>query len=178
VESDGSSVRASNFTAGVTLGLAALLVVACKPRPDLNTPCSMPRRTDAGVSFVTERQVRELIGTGSARDATRDFIAFGSLDCEDLVCVRDATFVSDAGLDEAAKGYCSKVCDAFIADTCQSSDPALDQRGDTRLGCRPLLLDQQTLEAINQDPVARRYFPNPVKTEFFCARGAAPDAGL
>jgi hypothetical protein len=131
----------------------------------------MPRRIDAGITYLTEREVRARTGTGA--NATRDFLSFGSADC--LVCVRDATFITDAGDDAVAFGYCSSYCDVGAA--CPSSNAELDKRGDTRLKCRPLLLDEQTLEAISQDPQARKLI-NGVKSPLFCARGNAPDAGL
>lgn len=158
--------------------LAALLAssfffLACPPRGDLGNPCKMPRRTDAGTTNLTEKEVRAR--TGTAANATRDFLAFGSIDCDDLLCVRDATYASDAGDDAEALGYCSKPCD--IGAACPSSNPDDDMRGDRRLNCRPLLLDEQTLEAINQDPAARRILNN-VKSPYFCARGSTPDAGM
>jgi hypothetical protein len=162
-----------------SFGLAGLVIIAatafsaCPPSTDRGRRCVMPKRTDAGVAFITEREVRARTGTGA--NATRDFLAFGSLDCDSLLCVRDATFASDAGEDDPAAGYCSNPCD--IGAACPSFDPRLDERGDTRLNCRALLLDEQTLEAINQDPSAREILPV-VRTPYFCARGAAPDAGM
>lgn len=153
---------------GCILGLAA-----CPPGTDRNRPCQMPRRTDAGIVFLTEREVRAR--TGTASNATRDFLAFGSLDCDDLLCVRDATYVTDAGDNDPATGYCSNPCD--LGAPCPSYDQKLDERGDTKLSCRALLLDEQTLEAINQDPAARSILNN-VKSPFFCARGSTPDAGI
>lgn len=161
---------------GLWLVSAALVTMgffACPPTGDLNRPCQMPRRTDAGTTFLTEKEVRAR--TGTASNATRDFLSFGSLDCADLLCVRDATFTTDAGDDAVAFGYCSNPCD--IGAACPSFDPEFDKRGDTRLNCRPLLLDEQTLEAINQDPQARKLI-NGVKSPLFCARGSSPDAGM
>jgi hypothetical protein len=155
------------------LAVVALGLAGCPPASDLNKPCQMPRRTDAGVTFLTEKEVRAR--TGTASNATRDFLAFGSLDCDDLLCVRDATFLPDAGENDVAYGYCSKPCD--IGAACPSYQKELDERGDTRLNCRPLLLDEQTLEAINQDPAARKILNN-VKSPYFCARGSSPDAGM
>lgn len=151
----------------------ATALSACPPKGDLNRPCQMPRRTDAGIVFLTEKEVRAR--TGTASNATRDFLAFGSLDCDGLLCVRDATYVTDAGDNDIATGYCSDPCNVGAA--CPSYDQQLDERGDTKLTCRALLLDEQTLEAINQDPAARSILNN-VKSPFFCARGSTPDAGM
>lgn len=153
--------------------VACLTLLACPPGTDRGKPCQMPRRTDAGTTFLTEKEVRARTST-TAGNATRDFLSFGSLDCDDLLCVRDATFVSDAGENDVAEGYCSNPCD--IGTACPSFNPDDDKRGDRQLSCRPLLLDEQTLEAINQDPAARRVLNN-VKSPYFCARGNVPDAG-
>jgi hypothetical protein len=153
--------------------LSLTLVLSACPQTDRGRPCKMPRKTDAGTVFITEAQVRARTGTGS--NATRDFLAFGSLDCDSLLCIRDATFVSDAGDNEDAQGYCSNACDLGAA--CPSYDPRLDDIAATRLNCRPLLLDAQTLAVINQDPAAKALINN-VQSEFFCARGSTPDAGM
>ncbi len=153
--------------------LASLGILACPPTTDRGRRCQMPRRTDAGTTFLTEKEVRARSVTAS--NATRDFLAFGSLDCDDLLCVRDATYVTDAGDNDVAYGYCSNPCDVGAA--CPSFDAELDKRGDTRLNCRPLLLDEETLAAINMDAQARKVLNN-VKSPFFCARGNSPDAGM
>jgi hypothetical protein len=165
------AVKRTGLFLGALVTLAAGFS-ACPPSTDRGRPCQMPRRTDAGTTFLTEKDVRAR--TGTASNATRDFLAFGSLDCDDLLCVRDATYVTDAGDDAVAFGYCSNPCD--IGAACPSFDPELDKRGDTKLNCRALLLDEQTLEAINQDPSARKIIN--VKSPYFCARGSSPDAGM
>lgn len=165
----------SNVNAKSTLLFLGCItaLAACPPGTDRNRPCQMPRRTDAGVVFLTEKEVRAR--TGTASNATRDFLAFGSLDCDDLLCVRDATYSNDAGENDIATGYCSNPCD--IGAACPSYKKELDERGDTKMSCRALLLDEQTLAAINQDPNAKNIINN-VQTPFFCARGSVPDAGM
>lgn len=140
----------------------ALTVVACKPVTDLNTTCTLVKRNPDGGSPlpILEREVRDQAGNN------KDFIAVGSVQCEDLICVRDANFSNDAGLDDPATGYCSRQCAEGSA--CPSYDEALD-RGPTALGCRPLLLSAETLAALKDD------FPG-VRDPYFCAR--SPDAGM
>jgi hypothetical protein len=149
---------------------AALLLgtslVGCKPATDLNQRCNMVKKNPDGGSPVPilEKDVR------NAQGANKDFIALGSLDCEDLICVRDSAFTSDAGPDDPAEGYCSRSCAQGSA--CPSYDENLD-RGQKALSCRALLLTQETLAQLTGDAG----FPG-VRDPYFCARGAAPDAGM
>ena len=151
--------------------LLALELLGCSVKSGLNTQCNLPKRVDGGVSFLTEGEVQELTSSGS--ESTRDFIAFGAVDCEDLVCVRDATFPRGTDLAARAVGYCSRPC--LEGAQCPSDDTGLDQRQDTKLNCRPLLLDKSTLAALAQSGLAPDV--GNVKEPFFCARGSTPDAG-
>lgn len=153
------------------LVVSALLLsglIGCSVGSGLNKKCNLPRKADGGVVFLTEGEVQEK--TASAKD----FIGFGSLDCEDLVCVRDSTFPKGTDLAAPALGYCSKQC--VEGSTCASDDSALDKKADTALKCRPLLLDRETLAAIAADPALSNQLGN-VREPYFCARGGAPDAG-
>ena len=162
--------------------VAALSVLAqgCKPVTDLNSRCTLVKRNpDGGAPVpVREGEVREL------QAQNKDFIALGSIDCEDLVCVRDSEFpVPDGGFDPAADalGYCSKRC--LPGDACPSGVPAEDTDAKKRLICRPLLLDAETLALLcNGSPEdkakCKAYFGNTSKPDF-CARGGViPDAGI
>ena len=159
----------------VLLALSAttlvLGLVGCSVGSGLNKNCNLPRKVDGGVVFLTEGEVQEKTGGG------KDFIAFGALDCEDLVCVRDSSYAkSDAGADlsKPALGYCSRPC--VENSVCPSDDSALDNKSDTALKCRPLLLDRDTLAAIAAIPSIAAQIGN-VREPFFCARGSSPDAG-
>lgn len=146
------------------------LITACPERSGLNIPCNLPKRSaDGGVALLTEREVQENLGTGSG--ATRDFIAFAAFDCPGAVCVRDSSFPKSANLDEPALGYCSVDCAQGLA--CPSDDPALDERGDTRLSCRPLLLTKEALQVIIESGNSFG-----VQEPYFCARGGLGDAGV
>ncbi len=143
-----------------------VLVVGCKPATDLNQVCQLVKRNpDGGTPVpILESEVR------NAQGQNKDFIAFGSIDCEDLVCVRDSNFSNDAGPGEPASGYCSRQC--VQATTCPSYDENLD-KGPKALSCRALLLSAETLAALQSGDGG---FAG-VRDPFFCARGSTPDAG-
>jgi len=149
----------------LALTAAALVAAGCKPATDLNTPCRLVKRNpDGGAPLtISESVVRANLS------ADKDFISFGTVECEDFVCVRDTNFQSDAGPDEPAYGYCSRSCAAGNA--CPSFDSSLDD-GPDRLRCRALLLDAETLKQLADQGLN----PGNVRDPYFCARGGA-DAG-
>jgi hypothetical protein len=160
--------RRSRWTS-LAVVLAAAAASGCRPPTDLNRPCELIRPApDGGTPIpLLESEVQAAVGRN------KDFIAFGQVTCDDLICVRDADYVnqSDAGVDGGARvalGYCSRSC--LPAAGCPSSDPALDQ-GSTRLNCRPLLLDQRSLAGLDAGDLGA------VRDPYFCARGHAADAG-
>jgi hypothetical protein len=148
--------------------VCALLASACKPGTDLNRPCRLVKRNpDGGAALpILESEVKNKVGRN------KDFISIGTVDCEDLICVRDADLTNDAGPFDPAFGYCSRGC--LEGSTCPSYESALD-KGTTRLNCRALLLDKETLAQLAG---ADGGSPGNVRDPFFCARGITPDAGL
>ena len=89
--------------------LVLFAVVGCKASSQLGDECAMVKRdprVDGGRLYVTNGEIK--VG------ATKDFISFGSIDCDDLICVRDADYAPpDGGVlnpTETAKGYCSRSC--------------------------------------------------------------------
>lgn len=161
----------------VALSLAGL---ACKPATDLNRPCALIRKDPANPKQSLPITLGEL-------KANKDFISFGVVECEDLVCVRDADFkqgLNDAGVtspSDPAFGYCSRPCQPSNASACPSYDSALDERAATKLSCRALLLDAETLAAIcAADPKKCEDFLGGTKDPNFCAQGAsaAGDGGV
>ena len=155
--------------------LVAIFVVAgCKVPTDLGNECQMVKRdpnVDGGRLFIKEGEIKD--------GANKDFISFGSAECEDRACVRDINF--PRGLDESlpAKGYCSRVCLPSTPNACPPAK-AEDEKDPLRnLSCRALLLDQATLSAICMDSPAdcQRYFGG-AQTPYFCARGGSVDAGM
>lgn len=114
--------------------------------------------------------------------AQQDFISFGSVNCEDLICVRDQDYPralnEDGSLNEnaPAMGYCSKPC-VEGGSSCEVTDtddvnPDLPRR----MSCRPMLLDQDTLDALRSADEAfyRRTFGEN-NSPFFCAGALIPD---
>ncbi|MDP1827367.1 MAG: adventurous gliding motility lipoprotein CglC [Archangium sp.] len=146
-----------------TLGV---LGAGCKPATDLNNSCQLVKRNpDGGIPLpLLEGEVR------NAQGQNKDFIAIGSIECEDLICVRDSFFTSDASVDVPAQGYCSRQC--VPGTECPSFDPELD-KGPKALRCRALLLSPETLAALTAGDGG---FAG-VRDPNFCARGLA-DGGM
>ncbi|MBS1150976.1 MAG: gliding motility protein, partial [Myxococcaceae bacterium] len=122
------------------IGLVLVAVVGCRAASQLGEECAMVKRdVDGGRLFLTNGEIK--VGAG------KDFLSFGSTDCDDLICVRDSDHApSDGGPlnpNETARGYCSKSC--LIGNACPSASAKLDGDPRTRLTCRPLLLDAETL---------------------------------
>lgn len=159
----------------VGIGMALLLALACKPATDLNKPCNLVKKGDGGIAFITEGDVQNRL-----KNHPLDFITFGSVDCEDLTCVRDPSFPAGADLTAPAKGYCSTVC--IEGSTCRSFDDSYDKDPATALTCRALLLDAATLGAIcnKEDGGASDCAAvGNASQPFFCARGSSAfDAGI
>jgi hypothetical protein len=154
---------------------AALIVIACTSS-DLNTPCTLVKANPDGGKPLNILKTDDVIKNGAAKD----FISFGSPECEDQVCVRDSAFREDAGDTSAeAHGYCSTSCAEGSSGSCQSFSGALDNDPATRLSCRALLLDSATLLALKmQDPVTYDETFGATTSPFFCARSVTFDAGM
>ena len=75
------SVRSALFLS------AALLASGCEVTSELGKPCTLVRK-----ATPEERPagVRSTPVLESEIAPNQDFISFGSMDCEDLICVRDA----------------------------------------------------------------------------------------
>jgi hypothetical protein len=158
-------MRNALLVAATTCGV--LLLGACRPATDLNRTCTLVKRNpDGGTGTlpILEKDVR------NAQGANKDFIAIGSIECEDLVCVRDSAFTNDAGPDDPAQGYCSRQC--VQGSACPSFEESLD-KGPKALNCRALLLTAETLAALSGDGGFAG-----VRDPYFCARGATPDGGM
>jgi len=156
--------------------LLVVLLGACTEQTDLGTPCTLVRANPDG-----GRAIAVLKSDSVIRDAAnKDFISFGSTECEDQVCVRDSAYVdhSDGGTDPSAKGYCSRACVENSTVGCPSQDGNLDRDAKTRLSCRALLLDSTTLAAIKAaDPARYQATFGTTTSPYFCARGSVGDAG-
>jgi hypothetical protein len=165
----------------VVLGVTEL---GCRQANDLGTYCILVRRNPADppgtISSIPVRQ-GELPVTSGPTSSQRDYISFGSTECENLVCVRDATFseANEPGLSVGANfpayGVCSRPCTPSAQALCQAADSAIDKNPRTHLSCRQLVLDEATLAHLQQtDPVRYQQYFGTNTSPFFCARGTEP----
>jgi hypothetical protein len=151
-------------------------LVACVPT-DLNVPCVLVKGSPDGGPAVNILKDDPVI----RNSANKDFISFGSTECEDQVCVRDAAYNQDGMFtDGFAHGYCSRACVAGSSVGCPSQDGSLDSKPETKLSCRPLLLDEATLNAIKMaDPARYQQTFGMTTSPYFCARSPVIiDAGM
>lgn len=160
----------------IFLALAICAVPACKVTTDLGTPCTLVKKDPGDDTGKRSLPMKE-----SEVTAGKDFISFGAVECEDLVCVRDSSYAPLAGTTplptDDAKGYCSRPCLRCATTGCPAANPDDDSNPLKRLGCRPLILDEATLNSICQTDAekCKKYFGD-TKSPYFCARGQA-DAG-
>ncbi len=148
--------------------VAIIAVTSCKPATDLNRPCRLVKRNPDGGEALPILEGEVLANKGH----DKDFISIGTVDCDDLICVRDSHLVTDAGPFDPAYGYCSREC--LEGSVCPSYDSSLDTSAN-KLNCRALLLDKETLAVIAGGDGGA---PGNVRDPFFCARGQTPDAGI
>jgi hypothetical protein len=153
--------------------IALFLAIGCRQQTGLNIPCQLVKRdpADGGILTIKEKEIK--VGAG------KDFISFGSAECEDFVCVRDSNFTrADAGdqvpdPEAPALGYCSRSC---LPNTeCPSQEAGDDESAARRLSCRPLLLDAETISQICTVTPGVPFCG--ASTPYFCARGSN-DAGI
>ena len=148
---------------------AALPVAACRVTTDLGRSCQLVKKNPDGGSALP-------ILEGDLPGANKDFISFGATECEDLVCVRDSYAPRTGVATTAVSGYCSRSCVPNSSIGCPAANSSDDRDPAKRLGCRALLLDEQTLGAIcATDPSTCQQLGD-TRSPYFCARGN-PDGG-
>jgi hypothetical protein len=148
---------------------AVLLCGGCKVTTDIGKPCLLVKKGATGSAPVTAGDLRE----------GQDFISFGSLDCEDLICVKDADMPVESADNGQIKGYCSKPCvEDPLVNVCEVTDADAHESVKTRgMSCRPLLLDQQALDELRKsDPAAYRATFGDNNSPYFCT-GTKPTSG-
>jgi hypothetical protein len=158
-------------------------MAGCKQVNDLGTYCVLvkadPADTDPsdGISSIPVTQSEIPVVTGDS-NSKRDYLSFGSAECEDLVCVRDFAFseANEPGLpvgpSQPAYGICSTACTPTAASTCAPSDTSLQKNDRTKISCRQLVLDQDTLTKLKEeDPVQYQEYFGTNTSPYFCARG-------
>ena len=155
------------------LFLSLVLFLGCSAPSELGQECRLVKRDlDGGRQYITNAEIES--------GASKDFISLGSLDCEDLICVRSTGDARVGGPNESARGYCSKACN--IGSACPSYSREVDSNPKTRLICRPLLLDAETLRALCNGSEADRakcqtYFGGATSSDFCARESFSADAG-
>ncbi|QQR46817.1 adventurous gliding motility lipoprotein CglC [Myxococcus xanthus] len=160
---------------------AALLLGGCEVASEIGKPCALVRKATPEESAANNNSATMPILEREIA-AQQDFISFGSVNCEDLICVRDQDYPRELNADGTvngdapAMGYCSKPC-VEGGSSCEVTDtddvnPDLPRR----MSCRPMLLDQDTLDALRSADEAfyRRTFGEN-NSPFFCAGALIPD---
>ncbi|HZI08822.1 MAG TPA: adventurous gliding motility lipoprotein CglC [Myxococcus sp.] len=161
---------------------ATLLLGGCAVSSEIGKPCTLVRKATADEEQQFGRKFMPILEHEVA--PRQDFISFGSIECEDLVCVRDEDFpraLNDDGSvngNAEARGYCSKACveDSSACEVTDTSGVQEDLPG--RMACRALLLDQDTLEALrasDEDFYRRTFGEN--NSPYFCAGTPARQQG-
>lgn len=152
---------------------AFVLATGCQPKTDLGKTCVMIRKdpSDTDPSDGT----RSIDIKEDDVVAGKDFISFGSTDCDDLVCVRDASDPKGpAG--GVASGFCSRSCIPTSEATCLTGEEATDRS--SPFSCRSLILDETTLAAIKQaDPKRYQETFGDTQSPYFCAKPVPADGG-
>ena len=150
---------------------AALLCGGCEIPADVGKPCVLVKR-----DTTDPKKSAPVVLADIQRD--QDFISFGSLDCEDLLCVRNAGSpiqTTGEGTEQRVLGYCSKPCSSgAITDTCAVNHPEASAEITAGMSCRALLLDQQALNdlKVNSPAEYANTFGNNDASPFFCAAQA------
>jgi hypothetical protein len=152
------------FAVTAVLFLAALISLgACRVATDLGRPCTLVKKNPDGGSGSLAILEADL-------PVNKDFISFGATECEDLVCVRDAAVPKSNIPNATATGYCSRACVPNVSNGCPGANPDDDKDPNKKLGCRALLLDEQTLGVICTTQPATCQSIGDTRSPFFCAR--------
>ncbi|RKH44244.1 adventurous gliding motility lipoprotein CglC [Corallococcus llansteffanensis] len=155
---------------------AVLLLGGCEVTTELGKECRLVRKATTAEQETFGRDFMPILERDIAAD--QDFISFGALDCEDLVCVRDDASPRSDNPNDEALGYCSKECVEGTTTGCEVTRDDAAEGIKERMTCRPLLLDQATLEAIKvaDEAFYRRTFGEN-NSPYFCAGASAQAQG-
>jgi hypothetical protein len=144
--------------------LSGVLFTGCSSTSDLGTTCTLvkknPNEANDGIKSIPIMESEIVAG--------RDYISFGSTECEEFVCVRDAsTPKSDAT--GPATGVCTRSCIVTDSSSCKTGKSEVD-KGSNPYTCRALLLDPDTLAAIKaSDPATYAQTFGDNLSPYFCA---------
>lgn len=157
---------------------AVLLCGGCKVNSDIGTKCLLVKKKVGGTGTESEPVLRTDL------NENQDFISFGSLECEDLICVKDASMPIETAENGQVQGYCSKACvppddtTPQLQDPCAVTDPNAIESVKSRMACRALLLDQKALDDLREnDPDTYRATFGPNNSPYFCAGTPVTSSG-
>ncbi|QRK04671.1 adventurous gliding motility lipoprotein CglD [Archangium violaceum] len=152
---------------------AALLCGGCEVPSDIGKPCVLVKKS------TKEGEKSDPVTLEDIGEGDKDFISFGALDCEELVCVRDANSpIQTSGEGDGLRvlGYCSKACVPSddgapqIQSPCAVNHPEASAEVKASMSCRPLLLDQQALDYMRANsPEEYRATFGENSSPYFCA---------
>lgn len=147
---------------------AALLASGCSVTSELGKPCVLVKKP------TPEQEAEGLLSVPVLESEVaprQDFISFGSTDCVDLICVRDADFPRNSDPNAPAQGYCSKACvEGADSTACEVTETDVSEELRSRMACRSLLLDQASLEKLKaEDPALYQATFGDNNSPYFCA---------
>lgn len=146
---------------------ATFLLGGCSVVTELGMPCELVRRaTEEELAAGMNRAVP--VKEGELTPG-QDFISFGSLGCEEQICVRDAANPPDhENPDKIALGYCSIPC--IEGNSCEVTHPDAPKELSDRMTCRRMMLDDEALNRlkVSNPEMYRRTFGN-YENASFCA---------
>lgn len=137
------------------LALSLLMLAGCQAEKDLGQECRMTTRPPNSDQSVD-------IDATSVSDPNFDYVALGSAECDDLVCVRTAGSVNPENVEGKARGYCTAPC-------IDNSDCQPDFQGKKgTLSCERLLPDEAFLAQLKaSDPgLFERTFGSSVSAKY------------
>jgi hypothetical protein len=145
----------------VLLG-SALLASGCSVTTELGKPCVLVKKPSEAEQ---EQGIRSKPVLEGEIATNQDFISFGSTDCEELICVRDAAFPRNTDPNAPATGYCSQPCVEGTS-SCEVTDSEVSADLKSRMTCRSLIMDQATLDRLRAE--------NPAQYEATFGRNNSP----
>ncbi|MBI5547665.1 MAG: adventurous gliding motility lipoprotein CglC [Deltaproteobacteria bacterium] len=134
----------SSPRASLTILLATLAVTSCQAKTDLGQTCKMTKPCDTPPCPIPEDKVAR---------TDIDYVALGSAECDDLVCIRTAGSENPPNDNKEARGYCTAACLDDLS--CQPDFQGLTGQ----LKCEKLLLENA--EAIFGSGAASKYCVKP-----------------
>jgi ABC-type phosphate transport system auxiliary subunit len=157
---------------------AAFLLGGCEVVTELGKPCVLVRKANASDPEYVKDSKTQVAVQLKERELTagQDFISFGSLDCEEQVCVRDAAVPPGTNPDAVALGYCSRPC-IEESSSCEVTNEEVDTALRERMTCRQMMLDDEALNRLKaSNPEEYRALFGTYENSGFCAGRLTPAA--